>query len=166
MIYDANEQRELVSDYVQQLLEAVQLSLNEGGTHHNRPWQDIVHILPMQAVNHLVDMVICFKDEAFREEREWRMIWTTLDTFSPDKVQMRIANDTLVPFRNGILFEIGDGEPKFPLWTISHGPAQNPDLAKFALFTLLNQLEADSHPIKIVEDDIFITQPRFKLRSD
>ncbi len=164
VIYQEEEQRELISRYINMVVEGAKISL-DSGTHRRARWEDVVPVMAIQAVNHLIDMIVSFKHHEYKEENEWRMVWTTIDYFLPEQVVIRNNNQRLTPYRPAYLFDYDENHsPSFPIRSICFGPAQEPLLAKLTLDMLTRRCEADQHPIKVVRTEIDIKEPGYELR--
>ena len=80
---------------------------------------------------------VVFKSPAFREEREWRGVFTT--RMAPSASQFRSSNGRLVPYVE--LAFSSDADPLTslsPLSVIRYGPTLQPDLTERSLRLLLN----------------------------
>ncbi len=85
VIYREDDQRKLAYEYLETVIDAVRASRN-GGTHRTAHWMDVVSVMAAQAVNHLIDMVLCFKRHEYGEEREWRLLWVTQPGHLPENL--------------------------------------------------------------------------------
>lgn len=164
VIYKEDDQRKLAYEYLEAVIDAVRASRN-GGTHRTARWMDVVSVMAAQAVNHLIDMVLCFKRQEYREEREWRLLWVTQPNHLPENLGIRSHEQILSPYRVAYLIDTSEeNAPTMPVASIHFGPAQDPSIAKITLDQIIRKYESDNHPIKLNRSDIVIEEPGYKFR--
>jgi len=161
VIYQRDKQKELVGNYLRTILTAVKAEMDkweEGGMER----QLAGSYLAMQCGNTLLDMVMCFKHEAFQEENEWRLVKITEARLDPDLLRFRERNDSLIPFREVHFF---DGPSRtFPLKSIHFGPSHEPRSTGTALELFVHNEATRDHSISIIPTDVNISGAGFSLR--
>lgn len=171
VIYDEDEQRELVRRYVDAVCGAAKKALDRLSA---TPCSDqsislspavIMTRMAMHAVNVLLDMLLCFKHVAFKEEKEWRLVRVTREDYQPENLQFRETAHGLVPYRPTHIYDRQeDGQPQFPLRSISFGPTLDSVRTCAAINLLLHHTAKDQHPIALPSPyQIDITDPGYKL---
>ncbi len=162
VIYRPGDQKKLVQQWLDAALDAVTAkprSANE------------ISMLVLQAVNPLLDMMLCFKSEVFEEENEWRLVRVTRDNHESHLIDFRSSFGQLVPFRPMYVFD----EPptgtisacmklRFPLTSVRFGPAIASDRATPAIEMFLSHLEEDQKPIQLKKSGVKIIPPGFGYR--
>jgi hypothetical protein len=149
VIYEEIEQRNLVQQYINKIIAGAKKAFN---TNHQDSYSILVRttMMAMQAVNILYDMLITFKHNAFREEKEWRLIRVIRTDSEPENLQFREKNNYLIPYRPTNIFnETDDKSLHFPLSSVSFGPSLEPIRTRPAIELLLYNLAANNHQIKI-----------------
>ena len=155
VIYCKARQQNLVKGYIESACEAVR---------HCAPNHSELGSICLGAAQAIFDMMLCFKHEAFAQEKEWRLFRPTLKAHEPSGVRFRDSAGLLVAYRPMIVFDIADsGANTFPLRTIMCGPALEFDRARFGIEQLLRQLSTDSSPIRLVPT-VEIKEPGYFLR--
>ena len=92
------------------------------------------------------------KNEAFREEKEWRLIWTQRragDAQLPEfcrPIRFRVSGGNLVPYVE-LSWPQEGGAPRMPIFQIRYGPTRLPDLARDAVQDLVEA--AGFHNLKV-----------------
>lgn len=166
VIYDEHEQHEFVQRYVEGVMEGAKKAMDRRGA----PLEinEALHqaaVMAMQAANVLLDMLLCFKHPAFREEKEWRLVRVTLESHQPENLQFRETDDGLVPYRPTHIYDLRKNEPpQFPLCAISFGPTLEPVRTRSAIELLLHHIAADHHPIALIPHLVQIKEPGYGLR--
>jgi hypothetical protein len=148
VVYDADEQRDFVSRYVEMVIEAAREALRtaSGDTFDMRP----IH-MGVDATDLLLDMIMCFKQPAFHEENEWRLMRITRDDHEPETIRFREQEGILVPFRPQYLFERnGEQRPRFPLKSVCCGPSSNSARNRAATDLFLRHAATVEHPIELL----------------
>jgi hypothetical protein len=149
VIYDRDEQGHLVTEYLESVVKGVRILLDRDTSNPQYRPSDVA-VMAIQAVNVLLDMLICFKHPAFEEEHEWRLILVALESYEPRALRFREADGGLVPYRPAYIFdEKASQRPLFPLRSVTLGPLPEPIRTRSALELLLHHIAADDHPIEI-----------------
>jgi hypothetical protein len=162
VIYDEVEQRQLVQNYVDSIVDASKKALEK------KTYVDPYHhasVMAMQAANRLLDMLICFKHNAFKEEREWRLVHVTREDFQPETLQFRETCGCLVPYRPTYIFDENEkGKLQFPLCSIAFGPTLDPVRTRSSIELLLRHIAVDGHPIELVPPQVQIKGSGYSIR--
>ena len=146
VIYNEQEQRELVQKYVKSVVAGTKRAFS--ARIPDKSYQAAV--MALQAANVVLDMLISFKHPAFKEEKEWRLIRVTVESHQPENLRFRETEGGLVPYRPTHIFDVREIEkPQFPLSSIIFGPSLEPVRTHSAIELLLHHIAADSHPIKL-----------------
>lgn len=87
-----------------------------------------------------------FKDQAFSEEKEWRLISPVID-FMDGSVEFRQGKSSLIPYIKFSLIPANSN--KIPISKIYVGPTPDPELAKLAVTNLLYKLRALSKRVEL-----------------
>jgi hypothetical protein len=157
VIYSPITQNMVVGDYlnaIRQAAESVQPRGDLGDA----------SIMAIQAANPLIDMVYCFKNPAFSEEKEWRMIRATMENQEPENVEFRSVDSRLRPFRPMHVFDsVGDSRV-IPLREVHFGPSLDPSSTAPAIKLLMRTESSKDHPIQIEPNGIRVIEPGFSLR--
>jgi hypothetical protein len=86
----------------------------------------------------LWSLVPQLKDPAFEEEREWRLVYTSIQDKPLKSVLFRTSATSVVPY---LSMDLRTGQPPvLPIVQIGHAPTQEPELARTALRDLLKSL--------------------------
>jgi hypothetical protein len=171
VIYEADEQRELVRGYVDAVSAAAKKVLDRPSA-TPCPDQSIsqssavtLRSMAMHAANLLLDMLLCFKNPAFKEEKEWRLVRVTRVDHQPENLRFRELPGGLVPYRPTHIYDRQEaGQPEFPLRSISFGPTLDSVRTSAAITLLLHHTANDQHPIALPSPyQIEIRDPGYKL---
>lgn len=154
VIYEREEQEEVVTQYLQEVIPAAkeELTTAEERFGSSPGWEkrSMPHVIGMEVSNLLLELSISFKDPAFAVEKEWRLIQVFQENDEPEKLQFREPNGRLVPYRSNYLFDEGaTKKPRFPLTSITFGPSLDPFGTRSAIELLLHHLAATNHPIEL-----------------
>lgn len=156
VIYCETEQRKWIQSYLQSAIEVVR---------QKAPTLEEACSISLTMVDAILDMLLCFKHEAFAEEKEWRLLRVTRRDHEPENVKIRESCGLMVPYRPLVIFNVGDdGMAKFPIGSIMCGPALEFERARSGLNQLLHQFSNIKSPIQIVPDEIEIKEPGYTLR--
>lgn len=172
VVYDPDDQESLVRQYVERVLpvfKTTRIPASERG--------QASHVLGLDAAQALIEMVLCFKHEAFREEMEWRAVRVVLDNHRPDLIEFRRKGDEVFPYRPMLLLDthpnqevarrLGqqDGDAGlFPLTGVQCGPSHAEDRVLPAVNALVHSTASDVHPVRIVPHRVALSHAGFYLR--
>ena len=116
VIYEKREQKELVKKYLEGIIKVVRNKFSTKS--ENSEFSIQAPIMSHQASNILLDMLMTFKNKAFKEEKEWRLIHITREDFQPESLRFREDGNYLIPFRVMFLFnKFKDSKEEF--WTVA-----------------------------------------------
>lgn len=161
VIYDETEQSHLVKKYIDRVIEGSKKAFNKE-SHESRHHASV---MAMQAANVLLDMLISFKHEAFKDENEWRLICVTREDFQPEALKFREADGGLVPYRPTYIFdESKDGNLKLPLRSVTFGPSLESVRTRSSIELLQHHIAVDSHQIELVSHEVQIKGVGYSLR--
>ncbi len=162
VIYNKTEQEDLIKQYLEIVVDGSKKAFKIKKYPYEPPEHAVV--MAMQAANVLLDMLTSFKHDAFKEEKEWRLIRVTREDFQPESLQFREDGGELIPFRTTYIFDEKENEKlEFPLNSIIFGPWLEPVRTRSAIALLLKHIAADSNTIKL-EPTINIKGSSYKLR--
>jgi len=145
--YDEDEQKALIQQYLDGVIEGVKRALDKGtATQHEGSELS----MEFQATNVLLDMLLSFKHPAFREEKEWRLIQVTRTDEEPKYLRFKETANGLFPYRPTHIYDVEKNHsPKFPLHSIIFGPTLEPLRTRSAIELLLHHIAADEHRITL-----------------
>jgi hypothetical protein len=99
-----------------------------------------------QFTEFLPECLICFKDPAYAEEEEWRVIRFGHNV----EIKFRPSGARVIPYVELELMSTADGEAKrLPIKTITYGPTLEPDVAKKSLDMLLKSYKYPAPDVEI-----------------
>ena len=159
VIYCERTQRALVQKYLNSVIQAAKIVFRDELGSVSEDDRAGVHaqIMAMQASNILLDMVFCFKHNAFEEELEWRLVRATMTGHEPEGVKFRAAGPELVPYRSMQLFDVEENDAlDFPLRAINFGPSLDPERTRSGIDLYMRHVAADRHPIAIQRDRVAV----------
>jgi hypothetical protein len=160
VIYSLEEQRKLVESYLREVANAAreELGMRMGNVPHST-------IMSFHATNTIFDMVLCFKNPAFAEEKEWRLIRVTMDSHQPEGVQFRESAGGLVPYRPTYLFNLGEeGRKEFPLRLVRFGPMLESARTRAGIGLFLHHVGREPMPIILNPHHVQVIDSGFDLR--
>ena len=165
VIYDEEEQKALVGQYLRKVTEAARTALD--GENVVRPPHmpgELGSVMAMQAANVLLDMLLSFKNSAFQSEEEWRLVWVTMGSHQPEKLSFRESASGLVPYRTAYLHDASAAkQAEFPLRSIRFGPTLEPVRTRSAIQLLLHHIAAKDHAI-VLTPHIEVSGAGYSLR--
>lgn len=132
VIYDPELQKELVLNYLILIKEGYEQGIR-GIIDDRMDRNHHAAVMGSQASNMLLDFVMSFKNPAFSEEKEWRLIHVTLDNDQPEKLQFREGKNGLIPYKQSYLYNSEEESHQFPLSSICLGPSIEPESQKKAI---------------------------------
>ena len=159
VVYEPNEQQSLVRDYMKRVVQAVNKAKDKF-----RSQEEIDNWLPMaaqEASNVLFDLILSFKNQAFEEEEECRLIMAMRADHRPEQLRFRERNGALVPYlQMHIVDETADGLT-FPLHSVTFGPKLNTETTKRTLNLLLRSEAASGHKVRISGNTVKVNDPGY-----
>ena len=148
VIYKTSDQKKLIDDYLDSILEGYKNGINgkiSGAVEENYHSA----VMGSQASNIFLDLILSFKNPAFSEEKEWRLINVILDHDEPDKLKFRENDFGLIPYRQSYLYCIKDDLKVFPLKSIVLGPSLDQESQTSAIQLYLNHSSSLENNITI-----------------
>lgn len=166
IIYNKSDQQNLVSSYLDKVINAVNSAIAKGlGKQYKDMPSYVPSVMAMQAANVLLDMIITFKNPVFESEQEWRLVRVAMENHQPEKLSFREVNNEMIPFRQVYIFKQQNDDTKFfPLDSIRFGPALEPVRTKAAIELLLHKLSVDNHQININPSSVNISSAGYSIR--
>lgn len=163
IIYDSNKQKEIVTNYVSSIIsyakDATKYFKNHGGP---EAWEAMA---AMESANILCDLMLSFKNPAFSEENEWRLILARQSHHKAEQLQFKESEKGLTPYFETYLIEKVDGKSFFPLHSIKFGPMLDVSRTKSALTLFVRKEAASENNIKINANAIRISGAGYSLRD-
>lgn len=146
VIYKDEQKRKLVKDYLAHIQEAVEKDLELDPSR-----QKIApNVLGQAAGDLLIDMIMSFKDEAFSEENEWRLIHAVMPSHEPNCLNFSNSPTGIKSYRVNHVVDIeNDDERKFPCFKITAGPGLDSEQSELNLNLLAERERARDHKIKL-----------------
>ncbi|MEX2634629.1 MAG: DUF2971 domain-containing protein [Balneolales bacterium] len=114
VIYDVEEQNRLVKVYLDEIKKGYDAGINGKVESRFRTKDLHAAVMGAQSVDILLDMIFAFKNPAFKEEKEWRLMDIVMDNHDPENFSFRNNAKMLVPFRKTYLANVTD-DCYFPL---------------------------------------------------
>ncbi len=153
IIYKKDDQIDLVKTYLELVLKSADKFFDE--MKGQKIQEDVREIsMASEISNVLFDMLFSFKNDVFKEEKEWRLVYVKTNKTEPEFTKLRNVNGKLIPYVESFLLK--DEEIKFPLISIKIGPSSHIKQSKLALELLIqneatkdNQIKIDTGSIKI-----------------
>jgi len=163
VIYEPAKQKTLISKYIQSLIEASNTALNrfESSTYGIPTTWSVEAAL--QAINIFIELIISFKNPAFQEEAEWRLIKVIQASHKPELCHFRDTKSGLIPYLHTYICEKKDVH-KFPLHQIRFGPLLDPSQTKSSLELLVHRLSKNANPIMMDANTISISDAGYRIR--
>ncbi len=163
MIYNLEEQKELVIDFISSIISSVKDAIiwfnKHGGL--SEAWEAVA---ATEAVNILFDLMLSFKNPAFSEEKEWRLIKVMQSNFKPHLIKFRENKEQLIPYISTYITEENNSKIIFPITSIRIGPMLDEKSSKSILEVFLNNQASINHKIKINPNIINIKVSGYFLR--
>ncbi len=101
-------------------------------------------------------LAVQFKDPAFHEENEWRIVYIQPSIDIIDDIKFRYSNRLIIPYIElDLSAPVGSSNSRLPITKIFQGPQSHPEIGKYSLSLLLKQLKFD---------DIVVCQSSVPLR--
>lgn len=163
VIYDESDQRKLVQEYVNGLIEASRQAFRPERS-NDKAFQ--ASMMAMEAANPLMEMLVSFKHPAFKEEQEWRLVRATAEYEQPESLQFRKVGNSLTAYRSTNIYDLTEAEPaalRFPLERIVFGPSWDPRRIRPTIELLIHHIASDGHPINLIPHAIAIKSAGYKL---
>ncbi len=148
VIYKPSEQKKLIDEYLESILEGYRNGII-GKVSGAVDEQYHSAVMGGQASNIFLDLILSFKNPAFSQEEEWRLINVILDHYEPEKLKFRENNYGLIPYRQSYLYIKKDESSVFPLKSIILGPSLDQESQKSAIQLYLNHSSALENKIQI-----------------
>lgn len=121
-----------------------------------------------EAINILFDIILSFKDPAFSEEKEWRIIKVVRDDDRPDLYKFRDSKSLLIPYLDTYIYEKIGATSIFPLESITYGPMLEKEITESILKLFLinsHRSPISENIIEINSGTVTINSAGFKIRS-
>jgi len=164
IIYNLNEQEEIISKYLSNIVSgsnnAMEWFRNNDGI--PQEWETQV---AMESVNILYDMILSFKNSAFKEENEWRLIKVMAANHRPELIKFRENNNRVIPYLETIIYENENGTLTFPLHEIRFGPMLDEISTKKVLELFINKTATEKSKVIINAHKIKIEGAGYLLRN-
>jgi hypothetical protein len=163
VIYDQEEQFVLVDKYLDMIVDAASKSIAtnaKAGIPLSKTWATEA---ALQSVNILLDLLISFKNSAFQEEDEWRLIKVKQASSNPQTLHFRDGTSNLIPYLKTFMSN-SHIDNTFPIKEITIGPQSEPNQAKAFIELYLHNSETSKSPIKLSAGGVVINPAGFRLR--
>lgn len=147
VIYEPVRQKEIVQNLLTVIIEEVDKVIS------NDTLTDVEKTAPLKhlaghVIMAMAPLVYSFKDPAFEEENEWRIV-KSLGVNEVDELKFRTSMGNLVPyFELQILIPEGKNAGKLPIKSVVQGPHVAPDTGEKALASLLKKLDYQGIDLK------------------
>lgn len=151
IIYKPEVQTSLIKDYLDKISEGYKKGII-GKVSDGMDQNYHSAVMGSQASNLLLDLILSFKNPAFSEEKEWRLINITLDHHQPEKLNFRESEHGLIPYKQSYIYDKNDDSYAFPIKSIRLGPSVDQESQKSAIKLFLNHSAA-------IENELLIQNP-------
>ncbi len=164
VIYDPEQQKNIVNDYIAKIISGARQAMirwNDQEEEIPPAWEPQVAI---ESVNLLFDIMFCFKNEVFKEEKEWRLIKANPLNENSELLNFRVRNENLIPYFNFFIFDNSKEAPVFPVKKIKFGPSLEAIITKKSLELFLESMSKKSHQINLDYKSVQISGAGFSIR--
>lgn len=166
IIYNPDEQLKLIKDVFDKMTSGYKEGI-EGEVSGTIDKGYLSSVMGIQAVNFLLDFILSFKNPAFEEEQEWRLIHVGLKGHKPENFKFRENNDGLIPYQQSYLFNKKDEDvtATFPIKSIHIGPSLDQDSQKTAIELYLRHSSTKKDNIQIFKPGLIsVENAGYELR--
>lgn len=165
VIYDRAEQEKLVKDFFNSVFQSLKDTSYSTGI--IEPSRNVSYAVAM--MNLLYDFIVSFKNEAFKTECEWRLIFSSLPNNKVGLLKFREIEKEMVPFYEAFIYRVDNVQDQldysFPLKQIYYSPMLETEKTEFVLRMFLNSEAKTTHPIKLNAENIKIQGTGYSLRK-
>ena len=164
VIYSSKTQKEILQRYISGIIESAKKSIEN----HKENSFDVglwATQVSMNASNLLFDVIFTFKNEAFKEEKEWRLIKAMSADHNPDLLKFREIDDSLIPYLETYIYNVSDDRFVFPISSLKFGPMLDPISSRSSLELYLNNQSSYEKEIKLISRNIKIDGAGYALRA-
>ena len=148
IIYNVNEQSKIINRSIAIIIEEAkrveEYFSNRGGLPEAWPSQ-----AALETVNTLFDIITSFKNPAFREEQEWRLIKVIDPDQLTELLQFRDLNGRLTPYISTLIYENDEDNYFCPISKIRFGPVLDEKITKSNLELFVKKAASSANNIKI-----------------
>ncbi len=162
VIYKKEEQESLINAYITEINKALEKAEQHSKVYSENGWIDQA---AMQASNILYDMIFAFKNPAFSEEKEWRLVKVMKSSVRPESIRFRSNTSILEPYLEIFIYDNICDKGQFPIKSIKLGPMTEEDRAKSSIELFLHKSTASTSSICLNANIINISHAGFSLRS-
>jgi hypothetical protein len=163
ILYDKNEQKTIVSQYLNSAINELQEELVE----FEKNSEDIPlgwsSVKSMAYVNILFDFILSFKNNVFAEEEEWRLILGREASHNLEQLAFKETKDGFVPYIEIAIINERDDKFIFPVHKVKCGPMLDFERTKPTLNLFIKSIASTNNRIKI--ENIDITDAGYRLRD-
>jgi hypothetical protein len=118
-----------------------------------------------EASNIFFDLIWSFKNPAFGEEKEWRLIKTRAANKQPELLKFRETNHGLIPYLDTYIYNTDNNSKYFPIKSIRFGPALDVIKTRSTIELFLYKSSTKKSNIFINPHNVIIEDAGYKLRS-
>lgn len=161
VIYREDEQQSLITEYFDELINALNYAKNNNPDYNEKSW---IAQAALQAANILFDVVNTFKNPAFEEENEWRLIKVKSTNTKPELVNYRSTESSIVPYLTTYLYELKNDKEVFPIKSIMIGPSASHSISPSIIKILIYKESVNGSQINLCPEEISIKNAGFVLR--
>lgn len=163
VVYEKEKQMQWVKTYVDKLLKAAEEALFRLNTTSGEVPIAWAEKAATQAINVFIELVISFKNPAFYQEAEWRIIKIKQASHKPGLLHFRQEKSELIPYLHTYICT-SKSSHKFPINKIIVGPLSEPKQTKASIKLYVHKAAKLENKIAIDADSIFIDDARFRIR--
>lgn len=142
VIYDRQDQDQLVNT----LLDMALIGLKNTFEHqpegrHNR----IASLVGGKVSNLLIDLLISFKDDAFEQEKEWRLALVFLDNHEAEDIKFKDTKRSIIPYRECFVYDSNGDNLTLPISKVRYGPSLEQKQIQSTLPLFLHHMATTDH---------------------
>lgn len=145
VIYEVNEQYDIVNKYLIAIIEGAKKALANGKL--DRFWDAPASLY---AADIFFEIMFSLKSPSYKEEGEWRLVYMIDKDWKSELRNYKVSDNIIVPYLNTYIYEDVNCNFNFPLQSINLGPMLVKDISQKSLDTYLKHLfKCNQHSIKI-----------------
>jgi len=165
VIYDKLLQDELIEKILNYLIDSAKIVIKQELSNKDNVYRGIITQMAMIFANRLAEIIVCFKNQVFETEDEWRLIIFKPRTSASDnqkEVRFRPLKSILIPFLSTNIYN-DDKIKSFPLNVIRMGPSLDSETTLHSINLLIEKQCKAQTDIKI-QKNIEVLPAGYKIR--
>jgi hypothetical protein len=154
VIYNKSLQDELIDKALNYLIDSAKIVIKNDLTNKEKVYRGILTQMAMNFSNRLAEIIVCFKNQVFEKEDEWRLIIFKPRATARDiqkEVKFRPSNGILIPYLSTNIYN-DEKIKSFPLNEIRIGPSLDSETTLHSIRLLIERQCKTLTEIKIQEN--------------